>query len=39
MVVVALLVNKSGKLSDGYDGTDAQLSAKEIATFRQIVGI
>ena len=39
MVVVALLVNKSGKLSDGYDGTDAQLSAKQIATFRQIVGI
>lgn len=39
MVVVALLVNKSGKLSDGYDGIDAQLSAKEIATFRRIVGI
>lgn len=39
MVVVALLVNKSGKLSDGYDGIDAQLNAKEISTFRQIVGI
>ena len=39
MVVVALLVNKSGKLSDGYDGIDDQLSAKEIATFRRIVGI
>ena len=39
MVVVALLVNKSGKLSDGYDGIDAQLSAKEIATFRKIVGV
>ena len=39
MVVVALLVNKSGKLSDGYDGIDAQLNAKEIATFRKIVGV
>ena len=39
MVVVALLVNKSGKLSDGYDGIDAQLNAKEIATFRRIVGV
>lgn len=39
MVVVALLVNKSGKLSNGYDGIDAQLNAKEISTFRQIVGI
>lgn len=39
MVVVALLVNKSGKMSDGYDGIDDQLSAKEIATFRQIVGV
>ena len=39
MVVVALLVNKSGKLSDGYDGTDSQLTSKQIATFRKIVQI
>lgn len=39
MVVVALLVNKSGKLFDGYDGTDSQLTSKQIATFRKIVQI
>ena len=39
MVVVALLVNKSGKLFDGYDAYDYQLNTKQIATFRQIVGV
>ena len=39
MVVVALLVNKNGKLFDGYDANDNQLNTKQIATFRQIVGI
>ena len=39
MVVVALLVNKNGKLFDGYDANDNQLNTKQIATFKQIVGI
>ena len=39
MVVVALLVNNKGKLFDGYDGTDAQLNSKQIATYRKIVQI
>ena len=39
MVVVALLVNNKGKLFDGYDGTDSQLTSKQIATFRKIVQI
>ena len=39
MVIVALLVNKNGKLFDGYDANDNQLNTKQIATFRQIVGI
>ena len=39
MVVVALLVNKNGKLFDGYDANDNQLNTKQIATFRQIVQI
>ena len=39
MVVVALLVNKNGKLFDGYDANDNQLNTKQIATFRQIVRI
>lgn len=39
MVVVALLVNKSGKLFDGYDANDDQLTAKQIATFRKLVQI
>lgn len=39
MVVVALLVNNKGKLFDGYDGTDAQLTSKQIATYRKIVQI
>ena len=39
MVIVALLVNKNGKLFDGYDANDNQLNTKQIATFRQIVQI
>ena len=39
MVVVALLVNNKGKLFDGYDGEDSQLTSKQIATFRKIVQI
>ena len=39
MVVVALLVNNKGKLFDGYDGTDVQLTSKQIATYRKIVQI
>ena len=39
MVVVALLVNNKGKLFDGYDGTDVQLTSKQIATYRRIVQI
>ena len=39
MVVIALLVNKSGKLFDGYDANDDQLNTKQIATYRKIVQI
>ena len=39
MVVVALLVNNKGKLFDGYDGEDSQLTSKQIATYRKIVQI
>ena len=39
MVVVALLVNNKGKLFDGYDGEDSQLTSKQIAKFRRIVQI
>lgn len=39
MVVVALLVNNKGKLFDGYDGDDSQLTSKQIATYRKIVQI
>jgi len=39
IVVVALLVDKNGKLFDGYDGNDDKLSAVEIQKFRKIVGI
>ena len=39
MVVVALLVNNKGKLFDGYDGEDSQLTSKQISTYRKIVQI
>ena len=39
MVVTALLVDKNGKVSAGYDGDDKQMSGPEIAKFRKIIGI
>ena len=39
MIVVALLVDKNGKLIDGYNADDTQLSSKEILKFRKITGI
>jgi hypothetical protein len=39
MVVTALLVDKNGKVSSCYDGTDSVMSGAEIAKFRKIIGI
>ena len=39
MVVTALLVDKNGKVSAGYDGDDKQMSGPEITKFRKIIGI
>lgn len=39
MVVIALLVDKNGKLIDGYDAEDDKLSMAQINKFRKIVGI
>lgn len=39
MIVVALLVDKNGKLIDGYNADDTQLSSEEILKFRKITGI
>ena len=39
MVVTALLVDKNGKVSAGYDGDDKQMSGPEIIKFRKIIGI
>lgn len=38
MIVVALAVLDNGKI-DGYDGLDKQISAKDIKTFTNIIGI
>lgn len=38
MIVVALAVLENGKI-DGYDGLDKQISAKDIKTFTNIIGI
>jgi hypothetical protein len=39
MVVTAILVDKNGKVSSCYDGTDKEMSGPEIAKFRKIIGI
>lgn len=39
MMVVALVVDKNGKLIDGYNADDTQLSSTEISKFRKITGI
>jgi len=39
MVVTAVLVDKNGKVSSCYDGTDSVMSGAEIAKFRKIIGI
>jgi len=39
MVVTAVLVDKNGKVSSCYDGTDSLMSGAEIAKFRKIIGI
>jgi len=39
MVVTAVLVDKNGKVSNCFDGTDKVMSGAEIAKFRKIIGI
>ena len=39
MVVTAVLVDKNGKVSSCFDGTDRVMSGAEIAKFRKIIGI
>lgn len=39
MVTVALLVNKDGKLFDGYDANDESISVAKINKFRKIIGL
>ena len=39
MVVTSLLVDKNGKVSGGFDGTDKVMSGTEAAKFRKIIGI
>jgi hypothetical protein len=39
MVVVALLVDRSGKLIDGFDANDDKLSSESITKFRKIISI
>jgi DNA-binding CsgD family transcriptional regulator len=39
MVVVALLVDKNGKLFDGYNADDEKLTPGEITKFRRIIGL
>ncbi len=39
MVVTAVLVDKNGKVSSCYDGTDKVMSGAEITKFRKIIGI
>jgi hypothetical protein len=38
MIVAALAVRENDKI-DGYDGLDKQISAKDIKTFTDIIGI